>query len=211
MSETNEIPAENRTLPAPGPLMASVAVAVLVLDQLTKWLVLRWLPMGVEKVVVPGFFKFVHWGNTGAAWSLFHGNNESLAIVSLVALLALFLFRKHFEVHTMTGRIALGLLFGGIIGNVIDRLHPERGHVIDFLYFFVEKRNGDIAGFPAFNVADSAICVGVGLLFVLSWYVDAGDATKPGEPAAGEPDTSTRESKPLADTSGANVTASDAS
>jgi signal peptidase II len=66
----------------------------------------------------------------------------------------------------------LGLIFGGICGNLFDRLLPSRRHVIDFLYFYVIRRDGDEAGFPAFNVADSAICIGVGLLFLLSWQSD---------------------------------------
>jgi signal peptidase II len=60
-------------------------------------------------------------------------------------------------------------LFGGILGNLTDRLLPSRRHVIDFLYFYVNRRGGGEVGFPAFNVADSAICVAVGLLFLLSW------------------------------------------
>ncbi len=149
--------------------MASLAGIILLLDQLTKYIVLRYLGRADEVVVVDGFFKFVHWTNTGAAWSLFHGNNEMLAIISLIALAALFIYRHHFEAHTKLGQIALGLMFGGIMGNLVDRMHPERYHVIDFLYFFVYKRGGGEAGFPAFNIADMAICSGVGLLFLLSW------------------------------------------
>lgn len=165
-------------------MMILLAVSVLLLDQLTKWLVLHKLGLGEELVLIPGFFKFVHWTNTGAAWSLFHGNNEFLAIISLVALMALFVFRHHFEAHTVPGQVALGLLFGGIMGNLVDRLHPDRGHVIDFVYFFVNQRGGDEAGFPAFNVADTAICVGVGLLFVLSWTTEVEDQS--GEDGAGK-------------------------
>jgi signal peptidase II len=161
--------------------MALVAFSILLLDQLTKSAVLRYLGYAQEKVVIEGFFKFVHWGNTGAAWSLFSGNNEMLAIISLVALLALFLFRRHFEAHRRLGQIALGLMFGGIMGNLVDRLHTGRRHVIDFIYFYVEKRGGGEAGFPAFNVADSAICVGVGLLFLLSWQREShGDGSTAG-------------------------------
>jgi len=153
----------------PNKRMAVVAVVVLVLDQLTKLAVLHYLSYAHEKIIVDGFFKFVHWGNTGAAWSMFHGNNHLLAIVSLVALLGLFAFRHHFDLGTAWGHVALGLMFGGITGNLVDRLLPSRHHVIDFLYFYVHRRGGDDIGFPAFNVADSAICVGVGLLFFLSW------------------------------------------
>jgi signal peptidase II len=67
--------------------------------------------------------------------------------------------------------MALGFIFGGILGNLLDRLRV--GHVIDFLRFYVIRRNGEEAGFPAFNVADSAICIGVGLLFILSFQSES--------------------------------------
>jgi signal peptidase II len=153
--------------------MALVAAAVLVIDQLTKLAVLRYLGYAREIVVIDGFFKFVHWGNTGAAWSLFNqfaGSNQLLAIFALVALLVLFLTRHHFDSHTLFGQLSLGLIFGGIAGNLLDRfLHK---HVVDFIYFYLSRRGGGEIGFPAFNVADSAICTGVGLLFLLSWQKD---------------------------------------
>ncbi|MEW6158367.1 MAG: signal peptidase II [Verrucomicrobiota bacterium] len=158
-----------------------VAFTVLALDQFTKKLVLNYLGYSEEKVIVEGFFKFVHWHNTGAAWSLFRDHNATLAIVSLVALLGLFLFRHHFSAHRVLGQWALGLMFGGIMGNVVDRLHPQRQHVIDFIYFYVNQRGGGEKGFPAFNIADSAICIGVALLFVLSWQSEP--ATAHNEPA----------------------------
>lgn len=155
--------------------MGLVALIVLSLDQLTKWLIAHYLAYGRdERVLIEGFFKLVHWGNTGAAWSLFKDRNSLLALISMAALLMLFLARKHFDSGTVTGQAALGLLFGGILGNLVDRLHAGRNHVIDFIYFYVKRRGGDEIGFPAFNVADSAICVGVGLLFLLSWNNDGG-------------------------------------
>src|SRR6266446_205605 len=146
--------------------IAYLALGVFLLDQLTKLIVLKYLGYAQEKDIIHGFFKFVHWGNTGAAWSLFRGNNALLACVALAALVVLFLTRHHFENHSLGGQLSLGLIFGGILGNLMDRL--VRDHVIDFLYFYLVRRDGQEAGFPAFNVADSAICVGVGLLFVLS-------------------------------------------
>src|SRR6266545_1268108 len=77
--------------------MAIVAAAVLLLDQLTKLAVLKYLGYAQEKVIVEGFFKFVHWGNTGAAWSLFNqfaGSNQLLAICAGVALLFLLSWQK---------------------------------------------------------------------------------------------------------------------
>ena len=150
--------------------MARVAAAVLVLDQISKWLVLRFLGPTQEKIVVDGFFKLVHWGNTGAAWSLFRDRNGWLATVSILALVCLILWRRHFQIQAWLGQLSLGLIIGGIGGNLFDRLDPARQQVIDFLRFYIFRRNGDEIGFPAFNLADSAICVGVGLLILLSWH-----------------------------------------
>jgi signal peptidase II len=145
-----------------------IASAVIALDQLTKHLVVRLLPFETrEKVIIEGFFKFVHWGNTGAAWSLFRGSNYMLALIAFIAVVALWLTRRHFEAHSVLGQSALGLIVGGIIGNFIDRIWSK--HVIDFLYFYLQQRGGTEIGFPAFNVADSAICTGVGLIFLLTW------------------------------------------
>lgn len=157
----------NGIMRPPNRRIALIALAVVVLDQFTKGLVLKLLGYAQEKIVVDGFFKFVHWQNTGAAWSLFRGNNYLLAIVALLALVVLYLSRHHFESRTALGQIAFGLIFGGIVGNLIDRLW--RGHVIDFLYFYLQQRGGGDVGFPAFNVADSAICTGVGLIFLITW------------------------------------------
>ena len=147
--------------------IVGLALFIFLFDQVTKLAVLKFLDYHDEKVILPGFFKLVYWGNTGAAWSLFRNNNAVLAVVALVALGVLFLTRHHFDVHTLGGQVSLGLIFGGILGNLLDRL--LRKHVIDFLYFYVVRRDGTEAGFPAFNIADSAICTGVGLLFLLSW------------------------------------------
>jgi signal peptidase II len=163
----------------PNRRIAWIGLLVIGLDQLTKLIVLRFLGYSDERVVVEGFFKFVHWGNTGAAWSLFRGNNNVLAMVAIVALVVLILSRHHFDSRTWLGQIAFGLIFGGIVGNLIDRLY--RGQVIDFLYFYLQQRGGGEIGFPAFNVADSAICTGVGLVFLITWKNERG--VKPTAPA----------------------------
>jgi signal peptidase II len=172
----------NSLLRTPNRRIALIAVLVIALDQLTKLLVLRFLAREEHKVVIEGFFKFVHWTNTGAAWSLFRGNNELLAGVALVALLVLFLSRHHFDSRTLLSQIAFGLIFGGIVGNLIDRLWV--GHVIDFIYFYIQPRGGQEIGFPAFNVADSAICTGVGLVFLITWRSD--HRVKPAAPSLSE-------------------------
>jgi signal peptidase II len=164
----------------PNRRIALIALLVIALDQLTKQVVLRFLSYGEEKVILQGFFKFVYWKNTGAAWSLFRGNNELLAGVALLALLILFLSRHHFDSRTLLSQVAFGMICGGIVGNLIDRIWA--GHVIDFIYFYIDLRNGAELGFPAFNVADSAICTGVGLVFLITWRSE-----HPAKPAASQP------------------------
>ncbi len=149
--------------------IAALALAVFALDQSAKWLVLKSLPTYHEKIIIPGYFKFVQCGNTGAAWSLFSGNNATLAFVAFFAFIALFLTRHHFDSHTLSGQIAFGLIFGGIAGNLTDRLLPGRHAVVDFIYFYLQQRDGGEIGFPAFNGADTAICTGVGLIFLITW------------------------------------------
>src|SRR5438067_8605749 len=124
----------NSILRTPNRRIAAIGLLVIALDQVTKQIVLHVLGYAQEKVVIPGFFKFVHWGNTGAAWSLFSGNNGALALVGLLALVALFLTRHHFDSHTLTGQVAFGLIFGGIAGNLVDRLY--RHEVVDFIRFY---------------------------------------------------------------------------
>jgi signal peptidase II len=157
-----------------------VALAVLLVDQFTKqWVISHLLP-GDEKVIIRGFFRLVHWTNTGAAWSLFMDNNKLLAVIALAALVILYRSRHHFETHTVLGQVAMGLIFGGIVGNLTDRFHLK--HVTDFAYFYLQQRGGHEIGFPAFNVADSCICVGVFLIFLLTWKDDkvpANAATPP--------------------------------
>ncbi len=144
---------------------------ILFMDQWTKGLVVAHLELGEQREWVEGFFRLVYWGNTGAAWSMFRGNNYLLAGVAMVALLLLHGVRTQFDVHLLKGQVALGLMFGGIVGNLVDRF--RYGHVVDFIYFFTYRHGGGEIGFPAFNLADSAICVGVFGLFLISLQKDA--------------------------------------
>ncbi len=154
-----------------------IAAVVLALDQASKHLVLHFLGPREERLVIDGFFRLVNWGNTGAAWSFFHGRNEELKWVSVAALFGLIFWRRHFHIQTLLGQVSLGLICGGIAGNLVDRF--TRNEVIDFLRFYLFTRSGAEIGFPAFNVADSAICVGVGLLILISRL----ESTAPAPPA----------------------------
>ena len=106
----------------------AIGLLTLALDQITKWIVVQKIPgpaQGSDEpiVVIDGFFELVHYGNTGAAWSIFSGNNFWLAIFSMVALVFLWVCRRHFGVETTLGQVALGLMLGGVAGNLIDRLY----------------------------------------------------------------------------------------
>ena len=152
----------------------ALAAAVLFLDQFTKWLTLRYIVEGDEHIIIPGFFNLAHRVNTGAAWSMFTGNNALLAAVAITALVVLFLTRRHFNADRLLGQFAFGLIFGGIIGNLTDRLLPGRHAVVDFLHFYMQRRGSyDVLDFPAFNVADSAICTGVALIMLINWRTDS--------------------------------------
>ena len=147
-----------------------IAATIAALDQFAKWWVVRSIRPDESRVVIAGFFSLVDWRNTGAAWGILRDYNLVLTTVSVLAVLALYIFRRSFQLHRWGSRIALGLIAGGIIGNLIDRVRV--GHVIDFLFFYIGHYH-----WPAFNVADSAICVGVGLYIIFSWRGDRG-ATK---------------------------------
>lgn len=163
--------------PTPNLRIFLVCSLILVLDQITKLLVEHFLPFrGEQRIVIDGFFRFVHWGNTGAAFSFFQDSNTVLAVIGILAVFILYMNRTLFGSHRLLGQIALGLMLGGILGNLIDRLRVQ--HVIDFLYFYTHQRGGGEWGFPAFNVADTAICTGVALLLLLSWQKESSNAGK---------------------------------
>jgi signal peptidase II len=142
--------------------LALIAGVIAFADQLTKWLVLRAIHPDQPVEVIDGCFRLVSWTNTGAAWGILQNSNLLLAAISVLAIAGILLFRQHFQIERPGNSIALGLITGGIIGNVIDRFY--HGHVIDFLDFSFRGHH-----WPAFNVADSAICCGVALYLILSY------------------------------------------
>jgi signal peptidase II len=144
------------------PWVVLIAATIAALDQATKWLIVRCIHPDESRIVVPGFFDLVHVLNSGAAWGMFRGYNWVLTAVCILAIIGLYLFRHSFQLHRPGPRLALGLIAGGIIGNLIDRVRV--GHVIDFLSFYIGQYH-----WPAFNVADSSMCVGVTLFVILSW------------------------------------------
>ena len=138
-----------------------IALIVILLDQITKALIVRTFQLG-DSHTVTSFFNIVRWHNTGAAFSFLHAAAgwQRWMFIGLGAVAAVFIvwmLRSHGGQRLFSW--ALALILGGAIGNVIDRL--LHGYVVDFIQ--VHYRN---MAFPSFNIADSAITVGAGLLIL---------------------------------------------
>ena len=144
----------------------AVAGVVIALDQTTKWLVRNAFPCeGAGCQVVPGFLNLCLIRNSGAAWGVLAGWQAFLIAFSLVALTLLVWRRRSLLGELPLRWLVLGLLIGGICGNLIDRVCLR--YVVDFIDFYHGRMH-----FPAFNVADSSICIGVGLFILLQWRAE---------------------------------------
>jgi len=161
---------------------AVLALVLVVLDQTTKILVLRNIGLHERITVIPGFFDLTHLTNKGAAWGMFGKLPWVPFGISIAAFILLIVFLRKLSSGWPERCFALLMVMSGIAGNCSDRIW--HGAVIDFLRFHW----GDVAEWPSFNVADSAICCGVAL-FVISSFIrpetkseakrdDAGDAAK---------------------------------
>ena len=142
-------------------------------DQMTKALAVLHLKPNPPVEVIPGFFQLCYVENRGAAWGMMQGWTYLLAGFSILTLVWLVWQVKSLFFPFRAGWFIAASLTGGIVGNLIDRL--VRGRVIDFLDFYWVS-----AHFPAFNVADSCICVGVGLLLLAQ--ILAGGRRQPPHP-----------------------------
>ena len=139
--------------------LALIAGFVIILDQISKLIIIKTLPLFDEVVVIPGLFNIVHYLNPGGAFGFLSGvdNNLRHLFFIVVAILALGLVFYLYKSTPVTHRflsVAFALIFGGAVGNLIDRFRA--GKVVDFLDFYVNNWH-----WPAFNVADSAITVGI--------------------------------------------------
>ncbi len=161
--------------------LVGLALAVLAADQATKRLVLQTLAPGQSwpsaDTTVGRYFSFTHVTNTGVAFGLLQGHSEILALVALGVVFVLLLYRHQHPRKDWLLDCALGLQIGGAFGNLVDRL--TAGHVIDFV---------DLKFWPVFNVADTAISLGVLLLVWRMWREERGQratsgASPPARPA----------------------------
>ncbi len=146
-------------------LALALGLVVVVFDQFSKLWVRETIICGGEpQVIVPGLFNLVYVRNPGAAWGMLGGQQVILVLLSAGVLLLLLFFHRRFLNPTLDHRIALGLMAGGILGNLIDRI--KVGWVTDFLDFHIGTHH-----WPSFNVADSAICIATGLYLLSAlWH-----------------------------------------
>jgi signal peptidase II len=127
------------------------------LDQITKWLVLRFVAPDQPRVVTPDVFSLVHVTNTGAAFGILPHNNLVFVVLCFLALFVIVPLLLRRRSTDPLRDISLALLLAGVLGNLTDRL--IHGHVIDFLLFDLHIPFAH--PWPAFNVADSCICIAV--------------------------------------------------
>jgi len=148
----------------------ALALSVFIADQASKCWISRFsgLELGAYPPhggfeVIPGFFSIVYNTNSGAAWGMFAGQRVLLALLAIGAVAAILLLRRNIELHRKSMQVVFGLMLGGIVGNLADRV--LFGSVTDFLDFtFGHYR------WPTFNIADSAMVVAVSIYIVYSLF-----------------------------------------
>jgi len=133
-------------------LFLIIAALVVVLDQVTKLLVNSNRP---HVALLPGFLDLVYVENTGAIFGLFHSHSEFFIVLGIAGVIAILVFLRYFPPITTLGAVSFALILGGAAGNLIDRI--RFGYVIDFIRLHVQE----IFFWPAFNVADTALTVGI--------------------------------------------------
>lgn len=143
--------------------LIGVVTLIVALDQWSKlWITHK---MAVGESISPigflgDFFKIVHWRNTGAAFGLFQNANVPLLVISLLIAVAVLFYYQVIKPKDWMAKLSLSLIFAGAVGNIIDRI--KFGYVVDFLSF---------GRFPVFNVADSAVTIGV-ILMALNYLLE---------------------------------------
>ena len=153
-------------------LLFFVSGVLIVMDQYTKLMVSLHIPLNYSVKVVEGFFNFTHIRNSGVAFGLFASQQSeykalmfiAISTIAIIAILVIFHQTPKEKKMVQTGLI---LIFSGAIGNLIDRI--LHGEVIDFVDFFINRHH-----FPAFNIADSCITVGVIMMVIDLFFGEAG-------------------------------------
>lgn len=136
-----------------------LALAVILLDQWTKWLVVKKMELYDSITLIDNFLYFTSFRNKGAAWGILQNQMVFFYIITIIVIIGIIYYlHKHVRDNILQG-IAIAFILGGAIGNFIDRLF--RKEVVDFIDVMIFSYD-----FPIFNLADSFLVVGVGLIFI---------------------------------------------
>jgi signal peptidase II len=142
-----------------------VALLILLFDHLTKWIVRAKLSPELPVEIIPGYLRLSYWENSGVAFGLFNDvvsfwKPYILAAMAIVAVLVIVIYGMHMPAGRKLLQLSLAIMIGGILGNFADRI--IRGYVVDFIDFHIHES----FYWPTFNVADSAITIGIALLLI---------------------------------------------
>jgi signal peptidase II len=149
-----------------------IMLAIIAVDQASKWLVARTVSLETTRDIIKGFFRIWHVRNSGAVWGFFsgHGNKLVPMLITALAIVALLIVAIFFLRTPGRNRLELtaySFILGGALGNIIDRL--RLGFVVDFLDVYIRSHH-----WPTFNAADSCITIGV---LLLAWSIWRGSCT----------------------------------
>nr|WP_285868344.1 signal peptidase II [Mesobacillus maritimus] len=136
-----------------------IAVLIILLDQFTKWLVVKYMELGESIQLIENFLYLTSHRNRGAAWGILQGKMWFFYIITVIVIVALVLYLEKEAKNNKLMGLSIALMLGGAIGNFIDRVF--RKEVVDFVNTYIFGYD-----FPIFNVADSALVIGVGLIML---------------------------------------------
>jgi len=141
-----------------------IALLVILIDQWTKWLVIKYMDLYEQIPLIDGFLYLTSHRNKGAAWGILQGKMTFFYIITVIFVAGIIFYLHKYAKNNRHLAVALSLILGGAIGNFIDRLY--RQEVVDFIDVMIFKYD-----YPVFNIADSALVVGV-LLFAFITYIE---------------------------------------
>lgn len=141
-----------------------IALIIIGIDQLTKWIVIKTMELGEQITIIENFFYLTSHRNSGAAWGILQGQMMLFYIITIIVVIVLVYFMQKYAKNDKLLAISLSFILGGAIGNFIDRLIQQE--VVDFFDFVIFGYD-----FPIFNIADSALTIGV-ILCIIAMIID---------------------------------------
>ncbi len=148
-----------------------LALLIILVDQISKWAIVRFMELGEKVTIINQFLYITSHRNRGAAWGILQGQMWFFYIITTIVVVILVIYIRNLKPHQKLFGISLGLMLGGAIGNFIDRIF--RKEVVDFIDTWIFSYD-----FPIFNVADSALVIGVCFIFVLTFFEGKFDKEK---------------------------------